>query len=686
MSGSNTLKLISVSEDTEGSSYRPDKRLSIDFYNEAIRGDSICSEVRSLSEIEFRYVEKVPLGRGALKEVFKCFDLRTKRYIALANPAENLGVEFHDLFLQEAWLTSSLSHPNIIKVYDTGVTEQGLPFFTMDLKRNTTLKSLKEKNNDLKVLLNGFLKICDALSYAHSKGIIHMDLKPENIQWDRFGEVLVCDWGLAKKIGEEETGEQPTTEHLRETQHVTLFGEIRGTLGYMAPEQVVPEGEKTRSTDIFALGCLFHFILLGKAPFTGSKKEIIDKTIEADLRKAVQEFKALKLPQSLSAILRKALQAKPENRYLDVDQLRDDVERFLHGFATRAELPGLFRQSGLFLMRHKRSVMITLTSLILIVGLSGLYWSSLVEKESRLTEEKARFESLVQEVEVLTDEYGVFQDLPDWSKDKIRASLVEDSVIFRRLFWMGDPVAAVRKNHNLLNKIYVMQPDSPNLIGYLCRADYYMMNFKSVLSYPPSGSPYQENSARFASLCPNYDFTESDRPTIKELCRFYERAGNDESISRSVGFAPKLYAVMKYDWAVREDRKNYYQVVAALLRTLNSSSVIESRSNEDQLSQLLISSKSPFESSFELEQKRYKVFRYLEVGYLKLNVDEFALSELDNAKIHYLDLTGVKVLDLSYELYIKGLKEVVVPDSVSPKLLRKVLKSDQHFKIKVPKS
>ena len=183
--------------------------------------------------------------------------------------------------MQEAWLVSSLKHPNIIKVHDAGVDADGRPFFTMDLKGNTTLKDLVRSSLGRRDMLVIFQKICDAVAYAHSEKIIHRDLKPENIQCDAFGEVLVCDWGLGKSIDPSDTNLPGVTGQWDADKNQTSHGDMKGSLGYMSPEQILHDEDIDERSDIFALGCLLHFILTGSAPFSGDKEQILAATTDS---------------------------------------------------------------------------------------------------------------------------------------------------------------------------------------------------------------------------------------------------------------------------------------------------------------------------------------------------------------------------------------------------------------------
>jgi len=272
-----------MSRQLENDSYQNDHRL-IQAYEEATCLDqeglkTLCPSYAELSETSTRYANETLIGKGGIKQVYRIFDNRTRRWVAIARLRDDRGPEHFDLFVNEAWMTSSLKHPNIINVHDVGIDSDGRPFFTMDLKGNRTLADLiKADDQERRALLEVFLKICDAMAYAHSREIIHLDLKPANIQSDAFGEVLVCDWGLSKIVSDKEEA-SPLNSSSELLDNMTLVGEVKGSPGFMAPEQVEKSGRKDHRTDIFSLGCILHTILTGESPFTGSHRSILDATL-----------------------------------------------------------------------------------------------------------------------------------------------------------------------------------------------------------------------------------------------------------------------------------------------------------------------------------------------------------------------------------------------------------------------
>ena len=280
------------------------------------------SLLNKISKVEHRYENLELAGVGAMKRVFRTVDKVSDRVIAkavLKDPDNDQAVES---FLREARIIAMLQHPNIVPLYDMGVDESGIPFFTMRLVGDLTLRDIivKLQNKEpsfvekytLTKRVDIFLKVCEAMAYAHSEGIAHLDLKPDNITVSRFGKTLVCDWGLAAIIGgSEKKFESSLLESFDfySKRYYTLSGEIKGTPGYMSPEQAKGNEEpKDERSDIFALGCIFYELLSLERAFEGeSVKDVIYKTVQDEIESPNERSTDLFIPDSLNAVCMKAI-------------------------------------------------------------------------------------------------------------------------------------------------------------------------------------------------------------------------------------------------------------------------------------------------------------------------------------------------------------------------------------------
>lgn len=312
------------------------------------------------------------LARGGMKTVLKVFDPKTGRHVALAKLNPGSPEELYEPFLREARLTALLDHPNIITVYDIGLSEESSPYFTMELKTGHSLEQIisdhfsHTSEVDLNELLNIFLKICDAIDYAHSQKVIHLDLKPGNIQIGQHGEVIVCDWGLGKLIGHKDYDGGEFDRLLLNPDllnNMTLSGRIKGTPGFMAPEQVTADGDKTCRTDIYALGALLYNLLTNQLPVEGeTTDELLKNTRNGKIINPAKRVPDRPISSTLSAIAMKALATDPADRYTSVRALSNDLTHYLSGYSTSAEETGVLKEIRLFCRRNR-----------LVVSLSGLF-------------------------------------------------------------------------------------------------------------------------------------------------------------------------------------------------------------------------------------------------------------------------------------------------------------------------
>jgi serine/threonine-protein kinase len=236
-------------------------------------------------------------------------------------------------------LAAKLEHPNIITVHDIGISEDESPFFTMELKMGDNLEQFLTKHGPKgrrenewcspTEMCQMFLKVCDAMSYAHSLGVLHLDLKPENIQIGHHGEVLVCDWGLGKIMSQQDQDLEEDFDDLLLNpdllNNMTISGKIKGTPGYMAPEQVEKNISFDERTDIYALGCLLYAMLCGEAPMKGSVDEILEKTRQSNGLCPHLLCPEMNVPPSLDAIVTKATRKDPSDRYEAIDDLVKDI-------------------------------------------------------------------------------------------------------------------------------------------------------------------------------------------------------------------------------------------------------------------------------------------------------------------------------------------------------------------------
>ena len=256
-------------------------------------------------------------------------------------------------FISEAKITGLLEHPNIIPVHELGLTRDTGLFFTMKLL--STGEALNDVLNEIKQgkpeyvekyttyrLLNIFRKVCDSVSFAHSKSILHQDIKPHNIMVGEYGEVLLMDWGIATFFGDPEQENDPVMREFREDIMNFSKGKddiIKGSPTYMAPEQVSgdPRLLDNRS-DIFLLGSTLYHIFTFEPPYFGKNiYEIIQKAESGDLLSPQDRNPARQIPEEICRIIMKAMAHKKKDRYQSVEDMAQDIDDIISGKWSQQE-------------------------------------------------------------------------------------------------------------------------------------------------------------------------------------------------------------------------------------------------------------------------------------------------------------------------------------------------------------
>jgi serine/threonine protein kinase len=248
--------------------------------------------------------------------------------------------------LREARHLARLEHPNIVPVHDVGQLSDGRAYYVMKFVRGQRLDSWRLENPTRSARLRMFRKICEAMAFAHAQGVIHRDLKPQNIMVGAFGEALIMDFGVAKTLGGEplDAGEMPAESAPQQDAAATAAGAVLGTPGYMPPEQARGEVDVLdQRTDVYALGAILSFLLSGRTEAPGDSGT----------------------PRALLSICRKATAERPEDRYPGAGELALDVDRFLAGRPVGAHREGLWEVVGRLLARNHVLVLLILSYLVM---------------------------------------------------------------------------------------------------------------------------------------------------------------------------------------------------------------------------------------------------------------------------------------------------------------------------------
>ena len=421
-----------------------------------------------LCSLQERYGQAEPIAVGGMKRILKVLDRHGNRHVAMARLHEDASELLFDPFIREARLTALLEHPNVISVHDVGVDKEGKPYFTMDLKVGDGLdvvlqKALADGGCPLSERLDIFLKVCDAITYAHSRDVIHLDLKPANIQVGHYGEVLVCDWGLGKLIGGTDEIDDDELLNPDLLSGMTVYGKVKGTPGYMAPEQIRGE-DRDKRTDVYALGALLYAVLTCRPPLAGDTDAMQQAAVSGDIVPPTE--RGIGVPESLSAVVMKAMALEPADRYASVSDLITDVRAFLGGFSPVAHESGLSTEFLLFYRRNRVSCNLAAVFVVMVVVVTALFVDRLSAKRvqaenlaEHLREEKQETETLAARLRVEKEDSETLLREVGLMATALPSDLVATGDQFSNDFFYQLPLVSYELSMRSVNEMIRTEPE-----------------------------------------------------------------------------------------------------------------------------------------------------------------------------------------------------------------------------------
>ena len=410
------------------------------------------------------------LGRGGMAEVYEVWDSDLNRSLAMkvssrarlnADGSVPPGHEEQVArFLQEAQITSQLRHPGIVPVHQVGIDSRGHIYFTMQLIERKTLQGIFEaraaggEECSPTRFLGILLKVCEAVDFAHSQGVIHRDLKPGNVMVGQFGEVYVLDWGLAKFLDRDAAGAlglflrgnpagaslvtDPVLEYDlgQSPPSFTRDGVVVGTPAYMSPEQA-EDREVGKPADVYSLGAILYEFLTGRAPYHDSGSSLELPRPEAVLERLrqgpprhVREL-APGAQVELVAICEKAMARDVGERYASVRELKDDLRAFTEDRVVRAYATGAAAELRKWVRRNRGLTGFSVLLAVLAAGaLAAYFW---------LEEQALRREQLAADPALLETQVDRVKTL--WPLSAAGAGKMED--------WLAMSEALIRRNREL---------------------------------------------------------------------------------------------------------------------------------------------------------------------------------------------------------------------------------------------
>jgi serine/threonine-protein kinase len=329
--------------------------------DEAAKVDRLLGQIASQSHFEERYELRGVLASGGMGQVHRAYDRILRREVAVKMMRDDssswVTPAIRGQFLKEARVGGRLLHPNILAVFDLGVNRAGHIYYTMRLVDGASLQHSLDSvakgvvtqfiSYPLRKIVESLVGACQGVDYAHQNGVIHLDLKPQNILVSGFHEVFVIDWGLARVDEVDDTerlldlyGDRSTPGNT-EANTGAFGGRVVGTPGYMAPEQAQGDyGSFNATTDVFGMGGIIYFVLYGAPPNQGGHgaerlSAISVPKQRGKLRQGILprgrrvSREAQRAIDSLQAICLKALEVDQQQRYPDIEKMIVDLNEWL---------------------------------------------------------------------------------------------------------------------------------------------------------------------------------------------------------------------------------------------------------------------------------------------------------------------------------------------------------------------
>ena len=306
-----------------------------------------------------RYRDQGRIAAGSFGEVRRVLDTELDRVVAMKLLRADIAgrAQSEARFIAETKLTAGLEHPGIVAVHDGGLLDDGRLWFTMREVRGRTLGDVIAEVHagagpegfratasgwTFRRLADAFARVCQAVAYAHRRGVVHRDLKPDNIMTGELGEVMVMDWGLGRRIdaadpedllGGAEPAEDPASAQL------TRHGDVLGTPAYMPPEQASGQRElHGLPSDVYALGAVLYHLLAGHPPYRGgSARHVLQQVLAGSPAPVVEAAEGKPVPAELAAICAKAMARDIDARYPDAEALAREVVAWLDGARRREQ-------------------------------------------------------------------------------------------------------------------------------------------------------------------------------------------------------------------------------------------------------------------------------------------------------------------------------------------------------------
>ena len=446
-------RFISKTDET----FRPDSKAGHVMFSSMARGDELSEDRYKLTRLH---------ATGGMGRVWLARDNSIGRNVALKElrPETPSAPGIWNRFLNEAKVTGQLEHPGIVPVYEVDADDSDRPFYTMRFVKGQTLHDAicdfttlrttgKSSPMELRDLITSLIGVANAIGYAHSRGVLHRDLKGQNVVLGDYGEVIVLDWGLACIVGAAEVDDDQLPVSGSGVSEQTNAGQVIGTPAYMSPEQALGQPEKINAqTDVFGLGGILYEILTGLSPFQAAT---VLETLEK--AKACNPVSPRLIwadaPKALQAICLKALSKHQAERYASAIEFADDLRRWQADESVSAYPDPLSVRVSRWARRHRTMVVTAAAlSVMAIVALSTstiLISREQVKTAAAQTRAEANLAKAREAVQRMLTEVGDerLKNIPQM--EKLRETLLQEALEFNKGFLLESDDPEIRKEAGL---------------------------------------------------------------------------------------------------------------------------------------------------------------------------------------------------------------------------------------------